>query len=77
MRTEENKVVEAATSSTEPTKPELEPVVVACNENEAAFWRSIGLPYCDKCCSPRRTDEQGKTLCTLQLAPSKCPLQQT
>jgi hypothetical protein len=71
MPTEQNKPTEKATDSVET----LEPVIAVCNENESAFWRSIGLPYCDKCCSPLRSDEQGQPLCTLQLAASECPLQ--
>jgi hypothetical protein len=76
MRTEQSKSTEDEAASVEAIEPvTVEPAVAVCNESERNFWQSIGLPYCDKCCSPLRSDDSGNRLCTLQLAPSECPLQ--
>lgn len=46
---------------------------VVCNPGERDFWQSIGLAYCDKCCNPRGTDMNGKTICRID-QPENCPL---
>jgi hypothetical protein len=44
-----------------------------CHPGERAFWLSLGLPYCDKCCNPRGTNADGSTRCRID-EPDTCPL---
>jgi hypothetical protein len=61
-----------------PKEPEPEPVAPPappmCDQGCKDFWTGLGLPYCDQCCSPRRTDQYGNTVCVLSLPIEQCPL---